>query len=76
MRKCKVNKKGKFVDAYFHRWSEYANVVEPSPMIGGSPGGQIKYTLGIVEYISGVVEEVAPHAIIFMDDPEIKRRKT
>ncbi len=72
MRKCKVNKKGEFVDAYFHKWSEFANVVGPSPMIGGAPGGQIKYTMGIVEYIhSGVVEEVAPHRIIFMDDHEI-----
>lgn len=71
MRKCKVKKKEGFVDAYFHRWTEHANVVEPSLMIGGAPGGQIKYTLGIVEYISGVVEEVVPHAIIFMDDPEV-----
>jgi len=37
-------------------------------MIGGHPGGQIKYTLGIVEYEDGQVEQVHPREIIFLDN--------
>lgn len=51
----------------FHRWHEFCNVVGASPMIGGAPAGQVKYTLGIVEFEDGHVEEVAPHKIKFMD---------
>ena len=53
--------------ALFHRWHEFCNVVEASPMIGGAPAGQIKYTLGTVEYEDGTIEEVAPHRIVFSD---------
>lgn len=71
MRKCKVKNKDVFIDAYFHKWNDFENVVGPSPIIGGAPGGQIKYTLGLVEYIdSGVVKEVVPNDIIFIDDPD------
>lgn len=51
----------------FHRWHEFCKVVEASPMIGGAPAGQIKYTLGIVEFKDGHIEEVAPHRIVFKD---------
>lgn len=61
MRKCKVNRQA----AVFHTWSEHAHVVEPSPMIGGSPGGQIKYPVAVVEYESGMVECVPVGAVIF-----------
>jgi len=68
-RPCKVgSEKNEYRKALFHRWSEFANVVEPSPMIGGHPGGQIKYTLGIVEYEDGQVEQVHPREIIFLDN--------
>lgn len=67
MRRCEVNGE----KAYFHRWNTHANVVEPSPMIGGAPGGQIQYTLGIVEFEDGRIEEVAPRTIKFIDRPEI-----
>lgn len=36
-------------------------------MIGGAPAGQIKYTLGIVEYTDGTVWEVTPSSIKFCD---------
>ncbi len=47
------------------------DVIEPSPMIGGHPGGQIKYTLGLVEYTNGTVEEVVPCSIIFLGDDNL-----
>ena len=34
--------------AVFHRWFDVCRVVEPSPMIGGAPGGQIQRTYGLV----------------------------
>lgn len=37
-------------EAIFHRWTELATVVEPSPLVGGHPGGQTNITLAIVEY--------------------------
>lgn len=53
--------------AVFHRWHEFCNVVEASPLIGGAPAGQIKYTLGTVEFEDGTIKEVAPHNIKFAD---------
>lgn len=67
-RRCNVNGR----KALFHRWHEFCKVVEAAPMIGGASAGQIKYTLGTVEYEDGSVEEVAPHKIIF-EDERVKR---
>ena len=53
--------------ALFHRWHEFCDVVGASPLIGGAPAGQIKYTLGTVEFEDGTIEEVAPHKIKFAD---------
>lgn len=52
--------------ALFHGWSRISNVVEPSLMIGGAPGGTISYTTGIVEFEDGHVEEVFPETITFV----------
>lgn len=54
--------------ALFHRWHEFCDVVAASPMIGGAPAGQIKYTLGTVEFEDGKIKEVAPHNIQFTDN--------
>ena len=62
LRKCEV---GKDV-AFFHRWSEHATVVDPSPMIGGHPGGAVKFPVGIVEYADGTVKLVEPGNIKFI----------
>ena len=50
LRPCYVSiKKGKKEKALFHGWNFVSNVVvEPSPMIGGHPGGVIAYSTGIV----------------------------
>lgn len=70
-RRCTVNGR----KALFHRWHEFCKVVEASPMIGGAPAGQIKYTLGTIEYEDGSIEEVAPHRIVF-EDELVKREWT
>ena len=57
-------------EAIFHRWTELATVVEPSPLVGGHPGGQTNITLAIVEYKNGTVEQVYPGEIKFMDTQE------
>ena len=59
-------KKGKKEKALFHGWNFVSNVVvEPSPMIGGHPGGVIAYSTGIVELEDGRVIEVIPTSITF-----------
>ena len=61
-RLCEVN--GEI--GYFHRWEELCDVISPSPMIGGHPGGQISETYGIVEFPDRIVE-VRPTQIKFRD---------
>ena len=53
--------------ALFHKWDEIKQVIDASPMIGGHPGGQIAYTLGIVEFMDGTVGQVHPGYIKFLD---------
>lgn len=67
-RPCAVKvDKNKSVQATFHRFCEHAYVVEPSPMIGGAPGGQISVPLAIVEYVDGTVHYVDPTQVTFTD---------
>lgn len=56
--------------ALFHRWEDYATVIEPSPMVGGHPGGQLRETFAIVEMESGKVMEVKPTKVKFEDTSE------
>ena len=66
LRPCEVNGE----KALFHRWEEYAYVVEASPMIGGHPGGQIHETFAIVEMEDGQIKEVKPRKVRFSDTKE------
>ena len=75
-RKCKVVEKVKTSKgvkelgakrALFHGWDGIKQVIDASPMIGGHPGGQIAYTMGIVEYMDGTVDRVYPEYIRFLD---------
>ena len=58
------------VKALFHRWEDFAAVLEPSPMVGGHPGGQVCETYGIVEMEDGQVREVKPSKVVFSDTSE------
>lgn len=64
---CMVKCREVFKKAYFHRWVEISNVIDASPLVGGHPGGQIKYTLGLVEYEDGKIEQVSPERIQFVN---------
>lgn len=64
-RPCIVDKK----KALFHRWEERANIVSPSPMVGGHSGGVIRDVAGIVEFEDGTIAEVYATNIRFVDNP-------
>lgn len=53
--------------ALFHKWDEIKQLIDASPMIGGHPGGQISYTMGIVEFMDRTMGEVYPGYIKFLD---------
>ena len=60
-RKCFVGDKA----AYFHGIFQYATVSEPSPMVGGHPGGQIAYPVAVVEMQDGTLTTVGVRDIHF-----------
>lgn len=49
-RVCKVDGE----NGLFHCWEHYSRPIEPSPMIGGHPGGVFSKVYGIVEFENGV----------------------
>lgn len=65
-RPCLANGK----KAFFHRWIECSDVVPPSPMVGGAPGGVIKSTFAIVEFEDGTINRCYPEEIKFLDRKE------
>jgi hypothetical protein len=54
--------------ALFHQWIERAQVVPPSPMVGGHSGGVMKAPFGIIEREDGKIVEVDPESIQFADN--------
>lgn len=62
-RPCYVNGK----KALFHKWVEYAKPLAPSMSIIGDKGGQLWYTIGLIEFEDGRIEEVQPSNIRFAD---------
>lgn len=62
-RLCEVN--GEL--GYFHCWEHYSTVVDPSPMIGGSPGGTVSYVNAIIETKDGVIR-VPATSVKFCDE--------
>ena len=63
LRECTVDGKAGF----FHCWEHYSTVIEPSPMIGGAPGGTLSYVRGIVEFPEGI-RHVPVKSIQFHDE--------
>ena len=53
--------------AYFHKWCDRSKLIDPSPLLGGTPGGIIKYVTGLIEYEDGTMDEVLPKSIQFTD---------
>lgn len=54
--------------ALFHKWSDEAEIVPPSNLIGGHAGGVIKATFGLIEYEDGTIHKAYPEEIVFCDN--------
>ena len=63
--------KNKSIQATFHSFCEHAYVIEPSPLVGGAPGGQISVPLAIVEYEDGTVHYADPTQVTFTDSMKL-----
>lgn len=63
LRPCKIEER----DAIFHGWFPIAKPIEPSPLPGGHPGGQLSQVIGLVEWNNGTVHTAYPHEIRFLD---------
>lgn len=61
--KLEGDKNGFEVDAYFHRWCDKGMVIENSP----EAVGIVNYTVGIIEYEDGTIDECHPKNIRFAD---------
>ncbi len=70
-RLCEVKNK----ICYFHTWEHWSNVIETSPLIGGHSSGLISNTFGLVEFPDGLVRQVCPNEIRFIDDTHEKLMK-
>lgn len=63
LRLCEVN--GEL--GYFHTWATVSYPIEPSPMIGGHPGGIVSSVYGVVEFPDRV-DYVDPRKMKFQDE--------
>lgn len=54
--------------ALFHCWEQLSQVIAPSPMVGGHPGGTESAVLAIIEFKDGSIAEVQPSEIMFCDN--------
>ena len=64
LRPCLVNDK----KALFHGWHEFSDVLDPSPLMLGHSGGQVKMLFGIIEDENGQIVTVKPNSIRFIDN--------
>lgn len=54
MKKCEVNCNGEKRTADFYGIFQFSCVIDPSPMIGGHPGGIVAYPVAVVDFDNGV----------------------
>ncbi len=66
-RPCLVHMQKENVHALFHMFCMEAYPIEPSPLVGGTPGGQVCTTFALVEFDDGTVHRVGPTQIQFID---------
>lgn len=53
MKKCEVICNGEKYTADFYGVFQLSTVIDPSPMIGGHPGGVIAYPVAVVDFGDG-----------------------
>lgn len=56
--------------ALFHRFVNVAEVVAPSIMTGGHPGGQLQNTYALLEFENGCLSMEPINSIIMLDSAE------
>lgn len=66
LRPCLVDGDKKYL---FHLWFQVSEIVAPSFLNGGHPGGVVSTVLGLVEDEKGNVKKVYPERITFLDNP-------
>lgn len=64
LRRCLINGNE---DAYFHCWEQMSEVIMPSPLKGGHPGGVVSGVMAIVETEDGIVHRVRPEDLAFTE---------
>lgn len=69
LRKCLYNGK----PAYFHGWFQVAYPIDPSPLKGGHPGGQVLYPVALLELEDGRMVRASEAEFIFQD-PAVDER--
>lgn len=67
LRPCLVKSEKNTVKGLFHCWCNEAYIVTPSPLVHGHGGGQFWNTFGVVEMEDGMIKEVPPYSIQFLD---------
>lgn len=73
-RECMVKIKNEWQHGWFHEWDHVAEIVNPSPLVGGHSGGLIQHTVAIVEMDDGFVIELYPNLVRFIDKAEHKEQ--
>lgn len=52
---------------YFHCWEHYSRPIDPSPFVGGHPGGMFCKCYALIEKADGVVDRFEHGAFRFVD---------
>lgn len=53
MKKCEVHCNGEKYTADFYGVFQLSTVIDPSPMVGGHPGGVVAYPVAVVDFGDG-----------------------
>lgn len=53
---------------YFHCWEHYSRPIEPSPFVGGHPGGTFCECYALIEKADGVVYRFGTGKFRFVDE--------
>lgn len=53
---------------YFHCWEHYSRPIDPSPLIGGGPGGTFSEYYALIEKSDGVVYRFEHGGFRFVDE--------
>lgn len=64
---CYVKSDNGLIEAEFIGIYQYSEVLEPSPMIGGHPGGVEAFPIALVK-IDGKFKQVSTHAVVMVQE--------